>query len=102
LRQNPFLGAGSRREGYYEGRGFQLTWALGHLATLKEPHDYDPPLNRWSLAALPFIPDRFELKPLGDIGAGKQLAVIKRLLISFIVGWSGRPRAQRSSRCNYR
>src|SRR5262249_14385679 len=47
--------------------------------TLKEPQDYDPALKRWSLATLPIIPERFEVKPLGDKGAGKQLAVISRL-----------------------
>ena len=26
-----------------------MTWALGHLVTLKEPEDYDPALKRWSL-----------------------------------------------------
>ena len=50
-----FLGAGSRRDGYFEGKGYQVTWALGHLITLKEPHDYDPSLKKWSLATLPFI-----------------------------------------------
>ncbi len=34
-----------------------------------------------SLDALPFIPERFELKPLGDKGAGKQLAVIKLVAV---------------------
>ena len=43
------------------GRGYQVTWALGHLATLKEPEDYDPALKRWSLETLPIIPERFEL-----------------------------------------
>jgi DNA topoisomerase-3 len=50
-----FLGAGSRRDVYFEGKGYQVTWALGHLITLKEPHDYDPSLKKWSLATLPFI-----------------------------------------------
>src|SRR5512147_1500952 len=59
-----FLGAGSRRDGYFEGRGYQVTWALGHLATLKEPEDYDPALKTWSLATLPIVPERFELKPI--------------------------------------
>src|SRR4051812_36266197 len=74
-----FLGASSRREGYYEGRGYQVTWALGHLATLKEPHDYDPALKRWSLTALPFIPERFELKLIEEKRARQQFAIIKRL-----------------------
>lgn len=74
-----FLGAGSRCDGYFEGRGYRVTWALGHLATLKEPQDYDPALKAWSLSTLPIIPERFELKPVGDRGAGKQLSVVKRL-----------------------
>ncbi len=74
-----FLGATSRHEGYLEGNGYQVTWALGHLATLKEPQDYDPALKRWSLATLPFVPDRFELKILDERGARQQFAVIKRL-----------------------
>src|SRR6187401_3516135 len=72
-----FLGATTRREGYFEGRGYQVTWALGHLATLKDPDEYDPALKKWSLATLPFAPARFELKPRGDSGAVKQLGVIR-------------------------
>lgn len=74
-----FLGASSRREGYFEGQGYQVTWALGHLAMLKEPEDYDPALKRWSLATLPFVPDRFELKLIDEKSARQQFAVIKRL-----------------------
>jgi DNA topoisomerase-3 len=77
-----FLGAATRREGYFEGRGTRVTWALGHLATLKEPEDYDPALKRWSLATLPFVPDSFELKLLDEKGAGTQFRVIERLLRS--------------------
>src|SRR5512147_2644131 len=74
-----FLGATARHDGYFEGKGYRVTWALGHLVTLKEPQDYDPALKRWSLDRLPFVPDRFELKPLGGKGYG-QLHVVKRLL----------------------
>jgi DNA topoisomerase-3 len=75
-----FLGANSRREGYYEGRGYQVTWAFGHLVTLKEPAEYDPALKRWSLDTLPFVPERFELKLMDDNRGGrKQFGVIKRL-----------------------
>src|SRR5438270_2220747 len=77
-----FLGATQRHDGYYEGRGYQVTWALGHLVTLKEPQDYDPSLKRWSLATLPFVPDRFGLKPIEEKGASKQLAVVRRLFRS--------------------
>ncbi|MGO9921079.1 MAG: DNA topoisomerase 3 [Isosphaeraceae bacterium] len=74
-----FLGAQARRDGYFEGRGYQVSWALGHLAMLKEPEDYDPALRHWSLERLPFVPERFELKVIDEKGARKQFAVVKRL-----------------------
>src|SRR5215510_2304698 len=74
-----FLGASSRHDGYFEGRGYQVTWALGHLAALKEPEDYDPVLKRWSLATLPFVPGHFELKLLDEKRAREQFAVVQRL-----------------------
>lgn len=77
-----FLGARTRHEGYFEGKGVQVTWALGHLATLKEPHDYDPALKRWSLESLPFVPERFGLKLIEDRGNRKQFEVIRRLFRS--------------------
>src|SRR4051812_36563149 len=77
-----FLGAGARHDGYFEGAGYQVTWALGHLATLKEPQDYDPALKKWSLATLPIVPDRFGLKLIDDTGASRQFGVIKRLFRS--------------------
>ena len=73
-----FLKATSRRDGYFEGRGYQVTWALGHLVDLKEPADYDR-LKTWSLETLPFVPKKFELKLRGDKGAREQFAVVKRL-----------------------
>jgi DNA topoisomerase-3 len=74
-----FLKATSRREGYFEGGGYQVTWAFGHLVELKEPADYDASLKKWSLDTLPFIPKEFELKLRGDKGAQQQFAVVKRL-----------------------
>ncbi|MBK8098839.1 MAG: DNA topoisomerase III [Planctomycetes bacterium] len=73
------LGANTRREGYLEGNGWRVTWAIGHLATLKTPDEYDPALRRWSLETLPFIPGRFELKPTGNPGAREQLEIVADL-----------------------
>lgn len=74
-----FLGAGQKHEGYFEGSGYQVSWALGHLVELKEPQDYDPALKRWSLASLPFVPERFELRVIEDQGARRQFSVVRRL-----------------------
>lgn len=74
------LGARSRHDGYFEGNGYQVTWTFGHLCTLKEPHDYTPMWQRWSLASLPMIPPRFGIKLIDDKGIEKQFGVIERLM----------------------
>ena len=74
-----FLGARSRRDGFLEGNGFQVTWAFGHLVELKEPQDYDPALKRWSVDTLPIVPARFELRCGRGRGVREQFEVVRRL-----------------------
>jgi len=74
------LGASSRRDGYLEGNGYQVTWTFGHFCTLKEPHEYFPQWKRWSLDILPMIPPRFGIKLLDNEGVVKQFGVIESLL----------------------
>ncbi|ASB50706.1 type IA DNA topoisomerase [Alkalitalea saponilacus] len=74
------LGATSRKDGYFEGNGYQVTWTFGHLCTLKEPHDYLPDWKRWSLGTLPIIPSRFGIKLLNDQGVIKQFKAIEQLV----------------------
>lgn len=74
------IGANSSHDGYMEGNGYQVTWTFGHLCTLKEPHDYTDNWKRWSLSALPMIPERFGIKLIEDSGVKKQFATIERLM----------------------
>ena len=74
------LGARSRKEGYFEGNGYQVTWTFGHLCTLKEPHDYTEMWKRWTLGSLPMIPPRFGIKLIDDKGIEKQFSIIDRLM----------------------
>ena len=74
------IGATTSRDGYMEGNGYQVTWTFGHLCTLKEPNDYTENWKRWSLAALPMIPQRFGIKLIEDKGIAKQFGVIERLM----------------------
>ena len=76
------LGARSRHDGYYEGNGYQVTWTFGHLCTLKEPHDYTPMWQKWSLGSLPMIPPRFGIKLIDDKGIEKQFSIIERIMQS--------------------
>lgn len=73
------LGARTRKEGYYEGNGYQVTWTFGHLCCLKSPDEYYPNWKKWSLSALPMIPPRYEIKLIEDAGIKKQFKVIKSL-----------------------
>src|SRR4051812_38204529 len=77
-----FLRAGSRHDGYFEGGGYQVTWAFGHLAELKMPEDYHAEWKTWSLADLPTIPTKFEVKLTDDRQGSKQFTVIKRLFLA--------------------
>lgn len=74
------LGATARRDGYFEGGGYCVTWTFGHLCTLKEPHDYAPGWKRWCLGALPMIPPKFGIKLIADSGIEKQFKVIESLI----------------------
>ena len=74
------LGAKTRRDGYIEGKGYQVTWTFGHLCTLKEPHEYSPSWKSWSLSSLPIIPPRFGIKLISDNGIEKQFKTIESLM----------------------
>lgn len=74
------LGASSRKDGYWEGNGYRVTWTYGHLCTLKEPEDYTPQWKYWSLSALPMIPVRFGIKLIENDGVKRQFNVINKIM----------------------
>ncbi len=74
------LGAKQRKDGYYEGNGYQVTWTFGHLCALLDPQEYTDQWKAWSLGSLPMIPPRFSIKVSGDEGVHKQFNVIKNLI----------------------
>jgi DNA topoisomerase-3 len=76
------LGAKTRRDGFFEGNGYQVTWTFGHLCTLKEPHDYNEKWKSWRLESLPIIPESFGIKVIEDNGVKKQFSVIENLVKS--------------------
>lgn len=73
------LGATVKRDGFYEGNGYQITWTFGHLCSLKEPQDYSDRWKSWSLGTLPMIPPKFGIKLIDDKGIEKQFKVIETL-----------------------
>ncbi|MBQ7631886.1 MAG: DNA topoisomerase 3 [Paludibacteraceae bacterium] len=74
------LGANQRKNGYFEGNGYQVTWTFGHLCALYDPQEYTAQWKAWSLSSLPMIPPRFAIKVHGDEGVHKQFNVIKALI----------------------
>ncbi|UKJ06553.1 type IA DNA topoisomerase [Solitalea lacus] len=74
------IGAKQRKDGYYEGNGFQVTWTFGHFCTLKEPHDYTERWKAWRLEDLPMIPKSFGIKLIDNGGVHKQFKVIEDLV----------------------
>ncbi len=73
------IGAKSRKDGYFEGNGYAVTWTFGHLCTLKTPDDYRPEWKKWALTSLPLQPEKFETKLITNKGVKKQFATIKKL-----------------------
>ncbi|MDF2837532.1 MAG: topoisomerase [Paenibacillus sp.] len=60
------LGCGGKQKGYFEGGGYVVTWALGHLVALAEPEDYDVKFRTWNLEDLPLLPEKMNLKVLKE------------------------------------
>ena len=53
------LGAATRRDGFYESGGYQVSWCLGHLAELAEAEAYRKDYKQWKLTDLPILPQIF-------------------------------------------
>ncbi len=73
------LGAKTKRDGYFEGNGYAVTYTFGHLCTLKEPRDYKPYWKSWDLNNLPMLPEKFETKVVDNSGIQKQFQIVKNL-----------------------
>lgn len=82
------LSAKQRKDGYFEGADYCVTWAFGHLLELYDSKDYDEKMTGWRMENFPFIPETFIYKVKSDPedrnkpdqGAQKQLDIIKQLI----------------------
>ena len=55
------LGATGRGDGYLHGNGYVVTWAIGHLAALAQPHEIKPAWRQWRRDQLPMLPEHWPL-----------------------------------------
>ncbi len=78
----------TRKDGYFQGDGYYITWAFGHLLQLYDAKDYDESMKGWRFEKFPFIPEDFQYKvkcdnvdrSSEDKGAKKQISIIKSLI----------------------
>lgn len=57
-----------KENGALEGNQYIVTWALGHLVTLKDPEDYDKKYKEWNMAVLPMMPEKLQIKVIPQTG----------------------------------
>ncbi|HXB67512.1 MAG TPA: DNA topoisomerase 3 [Candidatus Acidoferrales bacterium] len=55
------LGATGQGQGYLHGNGYVVTWAIGHLAALAQPHEINPEWRHWRRNLLPMLPAEWPL-----------------------------------------
>ncbi len=72
------LGCNHRENGYSEGNGYIVTWALGHLVELSQPATYGSQYKRWSFGSLPILPQKLEIEPIEN--TKEQYKIVKKLL----------------------
>jgi len=73
------LGANTKRDGYFEGNGYAVTFTFGHLCTLFEPKDYKSYWKSWDLNNLPMLPEKFKTKVVDNAGIQKQFNIVRKL-----------------------
>jgi DNA topoisomerase III len=78
------LGATTRGEGYLHGNGYVVTWAIGHLASLAEPHEIHPQWKFWRRETLPMLPEAWPLVVYEK--TKDQFEVVRKILSSSRVG----------------
>lgn len=53
------LGVKERKQGYLQGKGYLVSWCVGHLVELAEPEAYGD-YGKWQYADLPILPDKWQ------------------------------------------
>src|ERR1700749_82144 len=74
------LGAAKGGKGYLEGNGYVVTWAIGHLVSLAEPHQINPTWKQWRLETLPMLPEKWPLTVYER--SKEQFEVVQKILVS--------------------
>ena len=72
------IGANKKKDGYYEGNGYRVSWCVGHLIQMSNPDDYNEKYAKWNMADLPIIPREYKYEVAKS--TKKQFAILKKLM----------------------
>ena len=72
------IGATKKKDGYYEGNGYRISWCIGHLIQMANPDSYDEKYTKWNMTDLPIIPKEYMYEVAKS--TKKQFAILKKLM----------------------
>lgn len=72
------IGATKKKDGYYEGNGYRVSWCVGHLIQIANPESYDEKYAKWNIEDLPIIPSDYKYEVAKS--TKKQFAILKKLM----------------------
>lgn len=72
------IGATKKKDGYYEGNGYRVSWCVGHLVQMANPDSYDEKYAKWNMVDLPIIPKEYKYEVSKT--TKKQFSILKKLM----------------------
>ena len=72
------IGAKNKKDGYYEGNGYKVSWCVGHLIQMANPNAYDEKYAKWKIDDLPIIPSEYQYEVAK--ATKKQFNTLKKLM----------------------
>ncbi|HFR3591147.1 TPA: DNA topoisomerase 3 [Streptococcus suis] len=72
------IGATKKKDGYYEGNGYKVSWCVGHLIQMANPDAYNEKYAKWNMADLPIIPKDYKYEVAKS--TNKQFAILKKMM----------------------
>ena len=72
------IGAKNKKDGYYEGSGYRVSWCVGHLIQMSNPDSYDEKYAKWNIDDLPIIPKEYKYEVAK--ATKKQFNTLKKLM----------------------
>lgn len=72
------IGANKKKDGYYEGNGYRVSWCVGHIIQMANPDAYDEKYAKWNITDLPIVPKNYKYEIAKS--TRKQFNILKKLM----------------------